>query len=162
MLPGMAEAGHPIRKVLVPVDLGRRGSAFCSYAIALAKQLAGEILFFSVIDSPTMLYLIESRPSHTGEEGFRDNLVADAQVLLKRLVDLAAESGVRATGHAVVSERVDREVTREASERSVDLIIVDAEAHSRLWRLLFGASAEEILHRAPCPVLSFKQRSKEK
>jgi len=158
----MAELGQPIRKILVPVDLGRRDSALRTYAIALAKQLGGEILFFAVIDSPTMLHLIESRPSHTGEEGFRDNVVADAKVLLKRLVDLAAESGVRATGHAVVSERVDREVTREAAERDADLIIVDAEAHSTLWRLLFGASAEEILHRAPCPVLSFKQSAKEK
>ncbi len=154
----MVDVGQPIRRILVPVDLGRRDSQLRTYAIALAKQLSGELLFFAVIDSPTMLQLIESRPSETAEAGFRDKLVADAKVLLKRLVDLAAEAGVRATGHAVVSERVDREVTREATERKADLIVVDAEEHSKLWRMLFGASAEGILHRAPCPVLSFKHK----
>ena len=103
----MVDVGQPIRRILVPVDLGRRDSQLRTYAIALAKQLSGELLFFAVIDSPTMLQLIESRPSETAEAGFRDKLVADAKVLLKRLVDLAAEAGVRATGHAVVSERVE-------------------------------------------------------
>lgn len=154
--PGM---GHlPVRRILVPTDLSRQQTSLHEYAIGLARQMGAELLFFSVIDSPTTMAMIERHPSAESAAGFRAKLVADAKVLLKRLVDRATEQSVRASGHAVVSERVGDEVVREARDRHVDVIVVATEQHSVFWRVLFGDSAEKILHLAPCPVLLVKTR----
>ncbi|MFQ5503819.1 MAG: universal stress protein [Planctomycetota bacterium] len=147
-----------VRKILVPVDLSKRESPLRDYAIGIASQMGAELLYFAVIDSPTILHLIESHPSdaETHDEGLRAKTVADAKVLLRRMVDRAAEAGVRATGHAILSEKLRREVIREAKERGVDLILVGSAEGSAFWRLLIGDSAEEIMHRAPCPVLCYR------
>lgn len=153
----------PVRRVLVPTDLSLSQREVQDYAIAFSKQLQADLLFFSVIDSPTALALIENHPSTARRSGtgFRSKLVDDAKVLLKRMVDRAAERGVRASGHAVVSERVGQEVIREAREREADLILLAAEEHSKLWTFLFGDSSEVIQHLAPCPVLTVKTRAPE-
>ncbi len=146
-----------VRRILVPMDLSREQPQLQEYAIALAAQLGADLLFFSVIDSPTTLALIGNHPSAgKGSSGFRAKVVADAKVLLERMVALAVESGVRASGHAVVSERVGDKVIHEASERDADLILVVAEDHSMLWNFFFADSSEVISHRAPCPVLTIK------
>ena len=65
----MVDVGQPIRRILVPVDLGRRDSQLRTYAIALAKQLSGELLFFAVIDSPTIPRAPEIEISSVGAAG---------------------------------------------------------------------------------------------
>jgi nucleotide-binding universal stress UspA family protein len=148
----------PVRRILVPIELGIPRAALLEYAVALAQQLKAELLFFSVIDSPTTVALIEKHPSSTqaGQAGFRAKLVADAKILLQAMVERAAKGDVRATGHAVVSEKVGQEVLREAKERQADLILLATEDQSRLLSFLFGEPSEEIAHRAPCPVLTIK------
>ncbi|MEZ5988005.1 MAG: universal stress protein [Planctomycetota bacterium] len=154
-------ARAPVRKILVPVDLSRRDVETVDYAIALALQLGAELWLFSVIDSPTKLYLIQSQPAeHKKDEGFNARVVEDAKVLLRRLVDRATQKGVQAFGHAVVSERPDREIPREAQERGVDLILFGDREHGLLSRLFFGDTTEEVLEKAPCPVLVVKHRDR--
>lgn len=162
MLCDMPTPNNLIRRVLVPIDLAHSESGLFDYALALGKQLGAELLFFAVIDSPTTLFLIESHPSEgtARDVGFRAKLAADAKVLLKRMVDRAAKDGIRAMGHAVVAEHLQREVLREAEEREVDLILFGSEEHSVLYRLIIGDTADTIMHRAPCPVLTVKTRSR--
>lgn len=149
----MAEV--PIRRVLVPLDLGREREALGRYAVRLGRQLGAELLFLSVVDSPTIVALIERRPAvrEGPSEGFRDRILKDARALLQELVDRAQEEGVRATGHAIFSEEPVAEILREAESREVDLILLMHEPHGTLARLFFGDAADEVLERAPCPVL---------
>ena len=147
----------PIQKILLPIELPRRDTALVDYAISLAEQLGAEICFFAVIDSPTTLYLIKSKPSeHKRGEGFHQKVVDDAKVLIRRLVDRATDRGVRAMGHAVVSERTDKEILREAEERGSDVILFGDQSHGLLYRMFFGDTADAVLERAPCPVLVVK------
>ncbi|MDP6424903.1 MAG: universal stress protein [Planctomycetota bacterium] len=155
-------APKSVERILVPTDLTTAVDALIDYSIGLADQLGAELLFFAVLDSPTALRLIERH--HDGMKrsdsaGFRSKLADDAKVLLQELVDRAAEHRVRASGHAVVSEKVGQEVLREARERNADLIVLAAEDRSMLWRFLFGDSLEEISHLAPCPVLTVPTRT---
>ena len=48
------------------------------------------------------------------------------------------------------------DLVRLATEQAVDLIIVGVEKRSRAQKLLLGSTAQYVILKAPCPVLSTK------
>lgn len=133
------------------------------YGIELAAQLGADIRFFAVLDSPSQLALVQrhGKADRRRDSGFREKIIDDAKSILSKLVDQAAREGVTASGRAVVGEKVDQEVLREARESGVDLIVVESHEQSLLQDFLFGDNSEEISHRAPCPVLTIRSRDDE-
>ena len=64
-----------------------------------------------------------------------------------------ARAGVRALGHATLSEEVEEQILKEAVLQRVDLILVRSHGKSGFMKALLGSTAGEILKAAPCPVL---------
>lgn len=148
----------PVRRILLPTDLTRDSSGPVRYGMELAAQLGADLRFFAVLDSPSQLALVQrhGKADRRRDSGFRQAIVEDAKSILEKLVHEAAELGVRASGRAVVGEKVDQEVLREARDSEVDLIIVETHEQSLLQDFLFGDNSEEITHLAPCPVLTIR------
>jgi len=48
------------------------------------------------------------------------------------------------------------EILRVAREESADLIVMGTHGRTGLGRLLMGSVAEQVMRRAPCPVLTVK------
>jgi nucleotide-binding universal stress UspA family protein len=114
-----------IRRILAPVVLSEPELLDMDYAIALASQLGAELVLFACIDTPAMVNLI-GRHKAAGERtaSFDASLVEDAKGILSKIVDEAARRGVRALGHATVSEDVEEQILKEALVQKVDLILV--------------------------------------
>jgi nucleotide-binding universal stress UspA family protein len=55
----------------------------------------------------------------------------------------------------VLGEAVDpaAEILQAAQDRSVDLLVIGTRGHKGLARLVLGSTAEELIHRARCPIL---------
>lgn len=53
------------------------------------------------------------------------------------------------------------ELLRIAGEQAVDLIVIGIRRRSRVGKLVLGSNAQDILLRAPCPVLAVKGDSDE-
>jgi nucleotide-binding universal stress UspA family protein len=151
-----------VRRILVPTDLSQWAEGAVDYAIGLAAQLGAELRFFAVIDSPVIVTLIGNTAGRGRGAGtdrnFQRKLVEDARRILQRDVDRAAEQGVRAIGHVKLSEDGDREILAEARDGNVDLIVVMAPERRSLTEWLVGDTAEQVSHRAPCPVLLLRSR----
>lgn len=153
----------PVKLILLPTDLTRDSAETVRYAIELAAQLGAHLRFFTVLDSPSQLALVQrhGKADRRRDSGFREKIVEDAKGILEKLVEDAAKLGVRASGRAVVGEKVDKEVLREARDSDVDLILVESHEQSLLQDFLFGDSSEEITHLAPCPVLTIRSHDGE-
>jgi universal stress protein A len=54
----------------------------------------------------------------------------------------------------VVRGRPYVEIVRIAEERKIDLIVLGVFGRGALDRLVFGSTAEHVIRRAPCPVLT--------
>lgn len=144
-----------IKKILVSIELVEEAAPDADYAIQVAAQLGADLILAAVIDTPAAASMIAGH--HHGEysrkEGFNETLVSEAKALLQIIVDRAAESGVKAWGHATVSEEVETQILKHAIMEKVDLILVRSHGRSGLSRALLGSTAGEILKAAPCPVL---------
>jgi universal stress protein A len=53
------------------------------------------------------------------------------------------------------------EILRTAKEKNVELIVVGTHGRTGLDHVLFGSTAEKVVRRAPCPVLSVRLPGKE-
>ena len=143
-----------VRRILVPVELTDRTPLDADYAIGLAAQLGAELILLTVIDTPTMVHLIGHHRMVGGDRtDFQRGVVDDAKDYLQEIVDRAARRGVRALGHATVSEEVVEQILKEALVQRVDLILVRSAGKTGLMKALMGGTAGDILKAAPCPVL---------
>ena len=147
-------AAKIIRKILVPVELVEETAPEADYAINLATQLKADLILVAVIDTSAAASMMANQQAvHGRKEGFNEVLVKEAKLVLQHIVDKAAVRGVKAWGHATVSEEVEAQILKEAIMEKVDLILVRSHGRSRLSRALLGSTAGELLKAAPCPVL---------
>jgi nucleotide-binding universal stress UspA family protein len=143
-----------IHKILVPLELVEETPPEVDYAIDLAVQLDAELILVAVIDTAAAASMIRRmKMKHDRAEGFNEMLVTEAKAVLQEFVDQAVDRGVKAWGHATVSEEVEAQILKEAIMQKVDLILVRSHGRSGLSRALLGSTAGEILKAAPCPVL---------
>jgi nucleotide-binding universal stress UspA family protein len=52
------------------------------------------------------------------------------------------------------------EIIETATEEDVDLIIIATHGHSGVEHILFGSTAEKVVRKAPCPVLTLREPAK--
>src|SRR5688572_18021768 len=143
-----------VQRILVPIELADSEHTQVDYALRLAHQLHAELVLLAVIDSPAIVELIgHHRAQAKRTDSFHMSLVDDAKGILQGIVDLASKHGVKALGHATVSEEVEEQILKEAVVQKVDLILVRSSGRSGFMKLLLGTRAGDILKAAPCPVL---------
>ena len=49
------------------------------------------------------------------------------------------------------------EIIETAAEEDIDLIIIATHGHSGVEHILFGSTAEKVVRKAPCPVLTLRE-----
>lgn len=143
-----------VRRILAPIELAESIEPECGYAIALAAQLRAELRLLAVVDTAATVSLIgQHRARRGGGMDFQKALQQEVETMLQQAVDLAARSGVHASGHLTFCEDVEEQILKEALVHKVDLIVVRSHGRSGFMKLLLGSTAGEILKAAPCPVL---------
>jgi nucleotide-binding universal stress UspA family protein len=136
------------RKILFPTDFSAASQAAMQYATALARDSGATLLIVHVEDlTPVMedgLYLPPaSVPNPEIKKMLEQVLPSDQQVPTEHILML----GTPAT-----------DILRLAEEHNVDMIVMGTHGRTGLGRMLMGSVAESIVRRAPCPVLTVKEK----
>lgn len=158
--PERTDAAPPfkLRKILVPIDFSIISLDALSWASFLAEQFGAELILLHVSEKfPDIDYLLV-------DEVFKDMslpLAKLAEADLKWLAETRSQStGVNMS--AVVRDgRPFKEICHVAETLSVDLIVLTTHGHTGLKRFWLGSTAERVVRRAHCPVLSVRERSRE-
>jgi nucleotide-binding universal stress UspA family protein len=139
-----------IRTILHPTDFSELSRGAFHLACRLAHDLGARLVLLHVAQPPvvTALELVNVSPE-AGPDDWREQLERRLQWL-----DPACE-GVHVERWLEEGEPV-REILRVARECCADLIVMGTHGRSALGRLVLGSVAEEVLRRAPCPVLTVK------
>lgn len=141
-----------IKKVLFPTDLSDAAAEAQLYACALAEQFGAELHVLTVIQDMNLVSPDPNMPWAIPASSLvevRSNLEAS---LLK--IPSAEWSDQHVVHRAIRTGVPYLEVEKYAKEHDIDVIVVGTHGRTGLTHLLLGSTAEKIVRKAPCPVLT--------
>jgi nucleotide-binding universal stress UspA family protein len=131
-----------IKKILAPTDFSDLAATGVAYAFNLAQELGAELVVINVITPDESNYVSSGEiQEHKRmlndfiEENFAG---AESTVRIRKIVEPGPPSST---------------VVYSAKNESADLIVMSSHGRSGLPRVLMGSVTEQILRKAPCPVL---------
>lgn len=142
-----------LKTILCPTDFSEYSKTALRYALALAEAFRARVILLHVIE-PIQVPVEYNFGISLGLE-FDESTEAALKRKLHDLVDIS----VRAT--VDVEEKLVRgapfaEIIRCAREEQVDLAVLATHGLSGIAHLLLGSTAEKVVRKAPCPVLTVK------
>jgi nucleotide-binding universal stress UspA family protein len=142
-----------INSILVPIDFSVHSKNALKYAVPLAKQFDASIHLVYVVE-PT-IYPADLGFGQVVLPGVEEELRLKGADELQQLITEEIGVQVKAT-YAVKTGTPSQEILAEAEEERVNMIVIATHGHSGLEHVLFGSTAERIVRKARCPVLTIR------
>ncbi len=140
-------------RILWPTDFSPLAKAALPHAVGLAVDAGAELVLIHVLPLPTEY----ATPDVSGALSVslqRETRVA-AQRELRRLKKQVKEPNIRM--HTVLTEGVPfYQILRVAKRLRCDLIVLATHGRTGLVHAIMGSVAENVIRRAPCPVLTVR------
>lgn len=142
-----------IQRVLLPTDFSDTANEAQVYAVALAAQFQAELHVLTVVQD--IAYISPEI-----------NAPAIVPMNIEEVRQSAAEALLQVPGPAapalpLVYREVrvgspEAEILAYASEHKIDVIVLGTHGRTGLAHVLMGSTAEDLVRKAPCPVLTVK------
>jgi len=147
-----------IKTILFPTDFSNGARAAMDHAISLARDYQAKLILLYVIQdisiaewyipsSLSVADLVEDMQKSAAQE--MDKWIADVSVSVKN-VEKMVVNGVPFV-----------EIIKTAKEKSADLIVIGTHGRTGIDHMLFGSTAEKVVRKAGCPVLTVRIAGKE-
>ncbi|HEY7040357.1 MAG TPA: universal stress protein [Methylomirabilota bacterium] len=142
------------RTIMHPTDFSRASTPAFKRAVEMAKDNRAQLLIVHVL-APAPMMVGEGYVSPKVYEDMDAAARAGAQKQLRRLVEQAKRSGVRA--RPVLLEGIAHErIAQTARSRKADLLVIGTHGRTGFARFFLGSVASRVLTIAPCPVLTVR------
>jgi nucleotide-binding universal stress UspA family protein len=140
-----------IKRILVPTDFSESASHAQNYGVSFALEYKAELILVHVVETLTVGYASDLFPVPMAE--VFDEISGYAKTEIAKLAAAIRAKDV-AVREMVVQGKPSAEITRIAKEESVDIIVLGTHGKGMLDQALFGSTAERVIRKAPCPVLT--------
>jgi nucleotide-binding universal stress UspA family protein len=137
----------PIRTVLHPTDFSKHSDYAFRLACALTHDYGARLVILHVAAPPVDGY---------GEGILPPQREDYLRPLCDRLNRLKPPDPTVAVEYQLVEGDAAAEILRTAAATQCDVIVLGTHGRAGLARLLLGSTAEQVVRRAPCPVLTVK------
>lgn len=135
----------PIHTILHPTDFSERSQNALRLACALARDYGARLVVLHAATAPVTVYGEEALPLdpevayHEAREELDHVIVPNDDVRAERRFEEGDAAGT---------------ILRLARELPADLVVMGTHGRTGLARLLMGSVAEQVVRKAPCPVLT--------
>ena len=143
-----------IKRVLVPVDFSDYSKNALTYAINFAKHFNAELHLINVVEP--VIYPPDFSMGQIAIPSVDLEMDKRAKEELENLSKKQIPSGIT-TKIVVKTGKPFIEIIETAAEIDADLIIIATHGHSGVEHILFGSTAEKVVRKAPCPVLTLRE-----
>jgi nucleotide-binding universal stress UspA family protein len=148
-----------IDRIVVPTDFSQGSAHALRQAVEFARRFNAEIVLVHVIEPPvypamTFGAAAASLPAIHAE--IRDN----ATKHLERLCAELTQQGIKAR-FILRDGSPFLEIVGVAEQEKANLIVIATHGHSGIKHLLLGSTAEKVVRKARCPVLTVREPSQE-
>lgn len=143
-----------IKKVLVPIDFSDYSKSSLRYAVNFAKKFNAEIYLIYVVEP--VIYPPDFSMGQIAIPSVNAEWDERAREELKNLAKTEIPEGVKVET-ILKNGKPFVEIIDTAAEENIDLIIIATHGHSGVEHILFGSTAEKVVRKAPCPVLTLRE-----
>lgn len=149
-----------IKKILYATDFSDNSKYALTFALSFAKKYEAQLYILHVIQQPSYPLGMYAEVSFDAMDKFTQNIsqAVDKEMQTLREKDLEGISNYECM---IAHGTPFLEILRIAKEKAVNLIVVGTHGRTGIDHVLFGSTAEKVVRRAPCPVLSVRLPGKE-
>lgn len=144
-----------IKRILAPTDLSPGSDVALATAAELAHRLGAGLTLLHVVTEQELKALTSAHvPSRPIDFVYQD---VEAAVIAqyRRVVPAEARRSLRVQPAVAVGTPVG-EIVRAAQLKGADMIVLATHGRSGLARIVRGGVAEQVVRRAPCPVVTVR------
>jgi nucleotide-binding universal stress UspA family protein len=146
-----------IRRILVPTDFSDASTGALQMAIELAQRFGAGITLFHAHQVPTYVFPEGMMPvSPPVLQDLEQSILSE----LGRLAAHVETAGVPVAHHHSIGVPFS-EICRYAEEIGADLVVMGTHGRTGLRHVLLGSTAEKVVRKAPCPVLTVRPETHE-
>lgn len=135
--------------ILVPVDFSPCSERALDYAVALAGKLGARIHVVNAVGATLPELSVALTDQMISSIRHNNALVLDKLIQPRRALAQFGEL-------IVVDDDARDAILKAARALRADLIVIGTHGRRGLSRVLLGSVAEDVLRRAPCPVLAVR------
>ncbi len=135
------------RTILHPTDFSDSSKPAFELACAMARDYKAKLILVHVQPAPRVFAPDGIAVPFAAEETY------DARVQLARM--FPAEPGVEVEQHVLDGDPA-AEILKAATTAGADVVVMGTHGTTGLTRLLVGSVAENVMRKAPCPVLTVR------
>ena len=134
--------------ILAPTDLTVESRKVVNYAAILAKSCGAHLTVLHVYREPYNVAYLRGSPAYASIERHRHDtksvLESFGEEVRERYADCSTEfrTGIPC-----------EEIIQAAKDLQIDMLVISTHGHKWFRRVAYGSKAEELVRRAPCPVL---------
>ena len=143
-----------IKKILVPIDFSDYSKNALKYAVNIVETFKAEMFLVYVVEP--VIYPPDFSMGQIAIPSVNTEWDERAKEELKKLAENEIPKGVKVQT-IVKTGKPFIEIIDTAAEKDIDLIVIATHGHSGVEHILFGSTAEKVVRKAPCPVLTLRE-----
>ena len=143
-----------LQRILVPTDFSKSSENALRYAVAFVEKFGAQLYLLHVVQDLTWFIpeaILVAPASIPPAEQFH----TAARTALDRVLAGITSPGIK-TQADVRQGSPFQAIVEFAREQNIDLIVMGTHGHTGLAHILLGSTAERVVRRAPCPVLTVR------
>jgi nucleotide-binding universal stress UspA family protein len=142
-------------KILFATDLSKISEHAFDYALTLAQEFKAKLIILHVINQPIDLY--SYYVPNIAFETIEHEIAISAEKMMDKFCRKKMK-GFENYEKYVVTGIPDIEILKKAEMENVDLIVIGTHGRSGVDHFLFGSTAEKVIKKAVCPVMTVRPR----
>ena len=143
--------GLKVERILCPTDFSEISMGGIEYGLELAKVFSAELVCLHVVE-PLISSTLMGHAMQLAAE-IEMELEEQAQ---KKFEELRGQWDYSAVRFEIRRGKAHQEILELAEQEGVDLIVLGTHGRSGIAHFLLGSTAEKVIRRANCPVLSLR------
>lgn len=147
-----------LKKILVPHDFSDYSLHALKYAVTLAEHFKSELLVLHVVEP--IVYPADFSFGQVSIPAMEEEIRKHSEEQLSELVTNEIPKDAKVTTIIKVGKPF-AEIIDVAKRENIDLIVISSHGRTGMDHVLFGSTADKVVRKAPCPVLTIRPHEHE-
>ncbi len=140
-----------IKNLLFPLDFGSTSEKVLSYARYMAEKLRAKLYLLFVVED--LSKYANFYVPHSALDNLEAELLEAAKKKMENFIEDNLSDFPNVEGIIKRGDIAD-EIIKVVEEKDIDMIVMGTHGRKGLEKILLGSVAEQVVKRAPCPVLT--------